>query len=264
MTTFEQFSELPQYLKYEVLIKSSIQDFPNLCRINKEISEICSGNLSESTKSLYGDQITEILYRDRSEKYFDDEVINFKEPDMSWRKFYNRILKFYEKLDKLRNTENLPILLPPRNISIVNTPNGGTIVNFSQIIFPPTNYKEYLVNVYLSEGKLMELKLCKLLLNILPHGIYVKNIIPANKYNNTIEILNWLKNNQVTIYNFLNNSITLSTDIKLLEWYLDQGFIPEQRDVESAIQFNRFDILNIFAKMGIIPDQQAANLPMID
>ena len=84
---FNNFSTLPPYLQYEILVDTSPEDFPNLCSINKNISQICSGNLNQEQKLLYGNQITDRLYRERSQKWFGEDILNFKEPTMSWKEF---------------------------------------------------------------------------------------------------------------------------------------------------------------------------------
>lgn len=218
---FRYFPELPQYAKYEILLRTPPKDFPQLCLTNKETKEICSGNLSESTKLLYGNNITERLYTDRAERWFGKELFEYKELNMSAREFYNRIVKFYEEFNSEQET-----------------------ADFS--------------NMYLKEGKLMELKLLKLLSNALPYYGYVRHVLHENKYN-AIEILDWLKDNNI-VHNFMIHTINPTSDIKLLQWFLDQNFVPNAEEIGRAVQFNRYDILDIFAKRGWLPDQRGANL----
>ena len=65
-------------------------EFGKFCQTNKFIHDVCyEGNLSES------------VFENRTRKFIDQKLIDFKEPGMSWQEFYRRIHRM-----------NHPILFP--------------------------------------------------------------------------------------------------------------------------------------------------------
>src|SRR5579863_10472914 len=69
-------------VKKQFLIRLNDQDFRNLCQVDKSFANLCSGPLSEN------------VYHERSKWWFNEDLLQFKEPGMTWKEFYNRIFDF--------------------------------------------------------------------------------------------------------------------------------------------------------------------------
>src|SRR5579863_3935941 len=76
-------------VKKQFLIRLNDQDFRNLCQVDKSFASLCSGSLSEN------------VYHERSKWWFNEDLLQFKEPNMTWKEFYNRIFNLINKQDDL-------------------------------------------------------------------------------------------------------------------------------------------------------------------
>ena len=61
--------ELPKWVQLEVVKRISVNDFSNFQIVNKEIYSLTSDKLTEEQKLFYGDQITESIYKQRSDRF---------------------------------------------------------------------------------------------------------------------------------------------------------------------------------------------------
>ena len=81
MTTY---SSLPLYTKFEILTTVENPEFLVLCREDKETHALCAGT----------SQLSERLYRERSERFIAQDILAFKTGEnMTWKQFYIRVFK---------------------------------------------------------------------------------------------------------------------------------------------------------------------------
>ncbi len=206
---FPYFSSLPQFVQHEIFVQTPIKDFAALCSTDKAMSHLCSGQLSDEQKLLYGDRIVERLYRERSERWFDDEVLSFKEPDMSWQEFYKRVVKMLQikqldikKLHKLIEKSKLMELkilqnrnkLPLSNMARNSLANIAAAIGNKEILYwfstltPPILPNIGAAHRAATRGNLRALKMLMDDFNIMPNR-YVAN---AAAESGSLQILEWL------------------------------------------------------------------------
>lgn len=231
--------ELPQYLQYEVLVSTPIKDFSSLCKTNKDILRLCSGNLTDEQKLLYGDNITERLYKERSEKWFDEEILNFRETNMSWKEFYLRITEINNEIQK-RKSNNL-------NLS-------------REFILP------ILLQEYVAQDKLFEIKL----LYNTGQEIYPFIIKQAASLG-YLDILQWIstlpeviidsdrswsKQNltgKLLINYKIANEAAKNGNINVLNWLKDYDILPTEEGIKNGIQSGKKEIVKWTIENNILP-----------
>ena len=97
--------KLSKWLQLEIFKRVLPDDFLSLKVTNKKIWTLTSGKLTDKQKLFYGDQITESLYKDRSERFLAD-ALDHKDESVSWRQFYFRVIKF-KKLSNKKGFHNI-------------------------------------------------------------------------------------------------------------------------------------------------------------
>ena len=206
---------LPPHIQFEILVLTPPEDFSNVCRANREI---CSGRLSDATKLTYGDQITERLYKERSEKWFSEEVLAYKELNMTWQNFYKRIemmskldIKYIDQFEKLIEKNQLMELkilqsrnkLPTFYISLQNLANAAiwfkhdNILNWFASLDPPVYPNFQGANDAAALGRVDILKW----LSSLNHPVYADRYGAVRAaYNGHLDVLKFLSTQTPPVY----------------------------------------------------------------
>lgn len=92
--------------KVKLLSSLDHNEFTKVCSLNREFAALCSGKLSSKIILVYGD-LTEEIYSARCRNFFDDSIISFRPEGMTWKEFYDRIIK----MNSLLQTNHSTILL---------------------------------------------------------------------------------------------------------------------------------------------------------
>ena len=92
--------------KVKLLSTIDHREFTALCSANREYAALCSGRLSSKIIVVYGD-MTETIYEGRCNNFFSPEIIKFKPSNMTWKQFYDRVVK----MNSLLSTNYATILL---------------------------------------------------------------------------------------------------------------------------------------------------------
>ena len=215
------YSDLPFYEKYEVLVTLPHEKFKLFCMADKETAGVCSGTSTPEILNAHGSNITERLYEQRIKNIFSSSFLRYREEGITWREFYNRLTKFYDNLGKSQNH---------------------------------AFYAKQLIR----QGKLMELKILNAITNILPNGVGIANMVASASVTNKIAILEWLKSKGI-VENDIGSAISLG-DYPLVKWYIDEGYTPEPLHIGWAVDHSNYALLDLFASMNLLPDQWGANL----
>ncbi len=88
----KDFGVLNPYLMVQILINVPDVEFKHLCVTNSEISNICSGKMTDEMKQKHGD-LTKDVYEGRSKKWISPDIIEFGKRNLSWRDFYNKYMQ---------------------------------------------------------------------------------------------------------------------------------------------------------------------------
>ena len=70
----------------QILVQADENGIKNLCSTNKRFSSLC-GNQN----------FMEGVYRQKVENTISQDIINLREPSMSWKEFYTRVVNFKNK-----------------------------------------------------------------------------------------------------------------------------------------------------------------------
>ena len=187
-----------------------------------EFKKLCMTNkeISAICSGVGGNKFTQKLYQERSKNFFSRGVLSFKPTEMSWKEFYDRVYDFNLRLEKSKN-------------------------------------HNYFIKELMREGKLMEMKLLKIITNIIPDGIEISNMLGTGRIKNKIEILKWLKDIGIIETNMM--SAVLLGEYEVVKWMIEQGGMPDAGVLGNAVSQNRIDMLDLFASYGFFPDQWGSN-----
>lgn len=84
--------------KVKLLSTLDHDDFTRVCSVNREFAALCSGKLSSKIILVYGD-LTEEIYTARCHNFFDESILSFHPEEMSWKEFYDRIVRMNSLLE---------------------------------------------------------------------------------------------------------------------------------------------------------------------
>ncbi len=258
-SNFDHYEQLPIFLQLEVLVHVDIYTFMDLFKVNKKFYTIVSG------KSIEGHGIlSHYLYEARSKKYFKESILSFREDNMTWKNFYNRIINFYLRKDRERK---IPSTLAYHYIYI-------------------------LLASYMNEGKLME---CKILLHedkqilqkydfsyilsdvanhdqitILDYFYDNFGLLPRNNAyilclkKGYLNIVEWLDKHAV-IFQYNDdklNDICSTTTISCLYWLLKRGVKISHNFIIHVAVTGNYEIFVWFVKRGTIITDEIVQLVM--
>lgn len=217
---------LPQYAHYEVLVQTHPDDFPQLCRANRELIELCSGYLSDATVLAYGSNITERLYYDRSKRWFDSKLLKAKSESMSWREFYIRLNNFVENIsDFIEQIDEIATL---------------------------ENYEE----------NITEIKLLSLLNPpIIPRDYGITQLVTRN-----YELLSWFDSLGIkpktgwwaqTDDDVFKEALQYG-DIQVINWFLEKGYKPDiTNGIDYIVLYRPLEIAEFMKSKGYLPSSDA-------
>ena len=150
-------------VKKQFLIRLNDKDFRNLCQVDKSFANLCSGPSSED------------VYYERSKWWFGENLLQFRESNMTWKEFYNRISDFINK-------EN-------GDYYIYKLYKNGKLMEIKILYYMKINPSESEVNISAERGQLQVLKWAALLNPpILPN----KNGALCAGENGYTEVVIWL------------------------------------------------------------------------
>ncbi len=236
-------ADLPIYEKLALLTRASHREFQTLCVLDKVASMICSNRLPPEYAGMY-----EQLYKERSENFFPEELINVKysHPKMDWKEFYNRLQNFTQVV---QNNTVLPFLTKEQLDD-----------NLDDFYYPLD--LQYNPNIYALQGKLLELDFYEVL-GKLPEPLVVNYAGDMN--NNSIPLLEWFEKKNIlpTVNAFVLAAQKDNT--KVLNW-MEEHSIPNlnyELGVDRAMVTNSLNSLKWFVKREYIPSIQSINIALI-
>ena len=105
------FDTLPFYEQLELLIRIPNREFQQLCRVNRTLASICSGQPNADIVANFGPGISEQLYESRVKYHYDEKFLKFRENEMSWREFYNRLTKVIQLINTVPDIQDYFVLI---------------------------------------------------------------------------------------------------------------------------------------------------------
>ncbi len=234
-TTLQDLNELE---KINVLAQVDDKTFKSLCSINKEYNRICNDV-----------RLKERIYEERTRAKLSDEIIAFKESNMKWKEFYDRIISlinnkghdFYEyslaRQDKLMELKIL-----------------GTILTQPMLIEA------------IAMGRLNILKYA------LEQGYQINHVNNDNSVNFAgALLLSAAENGQVAVLDFFETLGFLPTNttvgdaivrgyLNVLKWGEQRNIIPDAESAIDAVLYDHLDILEwLYERHGVLPDEDLLN-----
>ncbi len=221
---FNSNSEEDIYNKVNLLIRLPDREFGIVCASNKYYNDLCNN-------SFYSERI----FEERTRRLVDNDIIEFKEPNMTWKDFYIRLFSF----------------LPIQKQLIAN----GFEEEYTEVIF------EKLIQ----ENKLMELKIIKSLYdkinqnNNIFDDLYqyddITYFMSFSIKKNKFEILKWLIENNENRLNIriLYELIQHNEMFKYFYDYFDKIITNYnlQKIIETLAKENNIDLLNFVDLQGV-------------
>ncbi len=231
------------YNKVNLLIRLPDREFGIVCSSNRYYNNLCNN-------SFYSERI----FEERTRRLVDNDIIAFKESNMTWKDFYMRLFAF----------------LPIQKQLIEN--------NFEE------DYTDAIFDKLILEDKLMEMKIIKTLYDKINRNdnnnnssifykLYrsdnriIRHLIIYAISNNRFTILKWLLQNNETPLDIkiLYFSMTHNEMFKYLYDYFDQTTINNglQTIFQTLIRDNNIELLN-FIDSRSISQQIYENIMLAD
>ncbi len=227
---FNTNTEQDVYNKVNLLIRLSDREFGIICSSNKYYNDLCNN-------SFYSERI----FEERTRRLVDNDIIEFKEHNMTWKEFYMRLFTF----------------LPIQKKLIAS--------NFEE------NYTKDIFILFIEQNKLMEMKMIKTLYHKINHNnsifdklyqyddrtiIYLINV---TIFTNRFEILKWLMQDNEHLFDVqilylsLNNNNNNNEMFKYLYDYFDEETIKKEliRIIEILANDNNIELLNFVDRKGV-------------
>lgn len=232
LTEFKHFPELPQYLRFHILLYVQTEDFPNIKYVNRELYELCSGKLSEEIRLRYGSQITDRLYHERAKSFILKQVYRIYDYSISWKEFYYSVLNCMKK----------------RDIHTYITTGNLLKIKILFILFPLSYNKNSVIQTAISNGKV---NILDWLLNSYPKLFENKRfsfIHAVIDYH--FEVLNWAKEHKIlygdySLSNMVCHYYVKNKTIEMLQWLKDNNIgLPTHHSINIAVQNNNVEVLN--------------------
>lgn len=268
--------ELPKWLQIEIFTRIAPNDFVNFAVSNKDIASLTLLKCTDEQKLVYGDQITESLYKDRSERFLAD-TLDHKDESVSWRQFYFRVIKF-KKLSNKKGFNKIKGLFSGKlaergkllELKLISTFSLPTIetVNFAAseghvhiLQWGKDKYK--LVpdttgaNWSAQQGKLNVLKWLKENKLSLPKtAIYTAG-------NGHLDILIWMKENGCPLPGTSGaNMAAKNGHLNILQWMKENNLdLTDSGGADYAIEHGHLEILKWMKENNLqMPTQYGANM----
>ncbi len=185
-------NELPIFLQIKILIYVTDDIFLLMNQVNHGFNDIISNKLDKE----HGD-LTEFLYKERSEYSFTDHLLSLKELDeiTSWREFYIRILKLkYFMRD----------------------------INLNNYFIEHDDMNK--LSVHVKEGHILEMDILYNLYNLKPNEQDLVVYLRSDKISEErkLKILNWLVYKNIFNFGHEFNNVVRRREYKIVKWYLNQ------------------------------------------
>ncbi len=217
MTNATKSSNIPDLNEFEKInLLAHVDDdtFESLCLANKEYYRICTNKFFK-----------ERLYEERTKVKFTNEVITFKEQNMSWYDFYIRLNS---------------LLIKEKNIELANEyARRGMLMELKILstkgILPKDSYTVARL------GRLEVLKWMKE--NNLP--IYLEDVPNLAARNGHLDMLNWLKENGLTLPDQYGANMAAKIGrLNVLKWMKENNLpLPNDDGVEWAYRNRNIHVL---------------------
>lgn len=252
MSVFDNLSSLSEYEKIFYLENCTAEQLAKICSLNKEWFNLC-----------YNSAHTERIFKTRSKERISEELLKFKEVNMSWKDFYTRIYKFQNNPQTAdvycRNGAlmELEILLSVKTISqntinylfLITLENGNLeILKYLLKKFPSVTFNEDMIGTAIIEGHLNILKYGNSLNPpVLPN---VDEILQAANFGH-VNIIKYLLENHLELIDVsIANASVASGNIELVKYLMDNDIYPDEDGANRAVWYGKIDMLKFLATLN--------------
>ena len=208
------------YKKLDIISYLDDESFTAACHTDPEINMICTEKLTPVLISRFGD-LTNYLYEKRVKNLFSSDIIAFKEPNMTWKEFYDRTNRLYKVI-------SLPAIVDfyaSRKNSIME------IKILLKIGKMPTNFTllEYAIAYD-------NVDVLKLLISLNSLNIITQLVLDTACERESLNILKYCAS-------------------------LNPPLLPSQAAIDRALQLGRMEIFKFFASLNppFLPNQNAVD-----
>ncbi len=214
---------LPIHAMMQVLINADEEKFKLLCSTNHALRDICTGNLTQEFITKNGN-LTKELYAERVKKFVDPDIIEFADPKLSWKQFYEAYIKAKESI----NNKN-----PYANEILINN---------------------ILEKVILSENDIITLMIfAKFIVTNNVISYLYGEIISRFIYENMVNGLKYLFKIQPNLHLYQDQSdkATIDNSLDVVKFFasLNPPLLPNQNAINYADRHGHEDILDFLASL---------------
>lgn len=240
-------------IKKQIMIQSDIDTINSLCTI-PEFKNVCN------------DSTLQYIYHQKSLEDFPD-YIKFKESQMKWKEFYERIIKFKKDIKeykiridelilngnlfelKIYHSLNIKFKQPftKRDANYAIEKNKIEILKWllSENILP----SKYGIAAAVNNGYFDILKLLYQTPTI--SELFDTEIANTAVKKNNREILNWLEQKGILPDTYGANVAAYEGYFDILEWLISKNIIPNDFGIDTIISYERLDVLKWLISKGV-------------
>ncbi len=257
------FEQLPLFPQLEILVQSDPTTFPKICQSNKYYNDICNGKLIDN----HGD-LSHYLYEKRSNRWFTEDIIQFKPIEMTWKEFYERIMSFSLYKKKLKELYRLSTIPDYYGFDMLLTyAQNGKLMEIEILMKENPNIVQRYDFIPVLEnaahvGNLNVLKYFYDNFELLPIERSLKFIVSGGH----LDVILWLEE-QGLIYEYQEADlyeIIRDTSAEVLDWLVERENITIPLSyIESTVYGGNLSVFKWFLKHGAqIPKEFAYDCAM--
>ncbi len=260
-------NELPIYVKVDILVQATNEEFSKLCQLNKEFNYLCSGIVPIEISTVHGN-LSERMYSMRSERLFDKKIYSLKDSSVTWKEFYERVQAFYKhwKVDSIQNIINYVIEntnFEIKLLNLMNYPNLENILDDDMLEYAVmkgnmpmilwlnkrgiNTYTEDMLDYSVTHGNIPMIEFLEDINFEFDVNHYLKRaarnlqfdamewMYKRHVLNKPVKIdvdINILRKNPM-LKTIIWRNVTDAERIKILEWYESKGVYPNLYDYDS-------------------------------
>ncbi len=136
------------YSKIFLLSRLPHNEFEQICKVNREMKLLCNKYIRDTAN------LTELLYRERSENLFSQEVVALKPMGVSWKDFYERIIYYTYEINDYGINKRITFSSDPKQFEFnirmfLEAIEYGDIIGINYLMYKNPGFYNDLTQLYL-------------------------------------------------------------------------------------------------------------------